>query len=79
MILNNGVLTRRHLQSEAYLKEAREHSADFGMVLTKHQLLEIMRGNNVSVIRETGKREVLALLISLILVKEDSATGPSQI
>ncbi|KUL84996.1 hypothetical protein ZTR_07768 [Talaromyces verruculosus] len=48
LILNNGVLTRRRLQSEAYLKEAREHSADFEMVLTKHQLLEIMRGNHVS-------------------------------
>ena len=79
LILNNGVLTRRRLQSEAYLKEAREHSADFEMVLTKHQLLEIMRGNHVSVSRETGKREVLDQLISLILVREDSARGPSQI
>lgn len=55
LILNNGVLTRRRLQSEAYLKEAREHSADFEMILTKHQLLEIMQGNYVSVSREIEK------------------------
>jgi alkyl sulfatase BDS1-like metallo-beta-lactamase superfamily hydrolase len=79
LILNNGVLTRRRLGSEPYLKEARENGADLQMDLTKHQLLEIMRGNHVSVTREIGKREVLDQLVNLILVEENSARGPSQI
>lgn len=79
LILNNGVLTRRRLESKPYLKEARENAADLEMELTKHQLLEIMRGNRVSVTKETGKREVLDQLIRLILVEEGSARGPTQI
>lgn len=39
--LSNGVLTRRRLESEPYLREAQENRADLELILTKLQLLEI--------------------------------------
>lgn len=49
VIMNNGVLTRRLLQTSHQLRDAQENVADFSMVLTRAQLLEVIRGNKVDV------------------------------
>ncbi|KAL4808757.1 beta-lactamase-like protein [Aspergillus unguis] len=79
LILKNGVLTRRRLDSQAYQQHALENSADLQLEMTKLQLLEILRGNGISVIRQTGDIKVLELLIEMVTVDEGSVRGPSQI
>ncbi|PLB46657.1 Metallo-hydrolase/oxidoreductase [Aspergillus steynii IBT 23096] len=79
LIVSNGVLTRRLLDSAAQVQEAREHPADYEMVLTKTQLLEVIRGHEVKPERESGRQEVLRQLLELILVQEGSSRGPSQL
>lgn len=59
LILSNGVLTRRCLHSQAHLKDTQENSADLQLELTKAQLLELMRGNGVADVRQSGRTEVL--------------------
>lgn len=78
LILSNGVLTRRRLQTPDQLADARENKADLAMVLTKIQLLQVIRGENIEV-QKTGKEEVLEQLLDLILVRQRSARGPSQL
>lgn len=78
LIMSNGVLTRRLLETKAHLQDANENSADFEMVLTRMQLLEAIRGNKVDV-ETRGNIKVLDQLLDLILVQHGSARGPSQI
>ncbi|KAL3488013.1 beta-lactamase-like protein [Aspergillus germanicus] len=73
LILSNGVLTRRKLDT---LPDVR---ADVELVLTRLQLLELIRGNRVSVEKETGDSSVVDRFIDLIRVDQGSARGPSQI
>jgi alkyl sulfatase BDS1-like metallo-beta-lactamase superfamily hydrolase len=78
IIMNNGVLTRRLLQSPHQLHDALENVADFSMVLTRAQLLEVIRGNKVDV-KTKGSIAVLEQLLDFILVQQGSARGPSQL
>ncbi|KAL4925729.1 beta-lactamase-like protein [Aspergillus undulatus] len=70
LILSNGVLTRRRRDSQAYLEDAQENSADLQLALTKQQLLVVAQ--------QTGKREVLDQWIGMVLVDEQSSRNPSQ-
>ncbi|KAJ6103463.1 hypothetical protein N7486_005890 [Penicillium sp. IBT 16267x] len=58
LILNNGVLTRRQLLTADQLQDAKENVADFAMVVTRMQLLEVIRGNKVDV-ETTGRYQAL--------------------
>jgi alkyl sulfatase BDS1-like metallo-beta-lactamase superfamily hydrolase len=78
VIMNNGVLTRRLLQTSHQLRDAQENVADVSMVLTRAQLLEVIRGNKVEV-ETKGSTEVLEQLLDFILVQQGSARGPSQL
>ncbi|KAJ5802032.1 uncharacterized protein N7503_004482 [Penicillium pulvis] len=78
VILNNGVLTRRQLLTADQLRDAKENVADFAMVVTRMQLLEVIRGNKVDV-ETTGRSQALEQLLDLVLVQEGSARGPSQL
>lgn len=78
VIMNNGVLTRRLLQTSHRFRDAQENVADFSMVLTRAQLLEVIRGNKVDV-ETKGRTEVLEQLLDFILVQQGSARGPSQL
>ncbi|CEJ62800.1 hypothetical protein PMG11_11287 [Penicillium brasilianum] len=73
LILSNGVLTRRRLNG---LPSSR---ADMELVLTRLQLLELIRGNRFPVEREAGDSRVLDRFVDLIRVDQGSARGPSQI
>ncbi|KAI9927199.1 hypothetical protein ASPWEDRAFT_122144 [Aspergillus wentii DTO 134E9] len=77
LILSNGVLTRRLIKSDVELEDARENPANLEIVLTKKQLLEVIRGNSVGV-EQRGDAAVLDQLLDLILV-QDSVRGPSQL
>ncbi|KAI9043061.1 alkyl/aryl-sulfatase [Aspergillus affinis] len=79
LIVSNGVLTRRLLDSEIQLQEAKENPADYEMVLTKSQLLEVIRGHEVEPERKSGRAEVLNQLLDLISVQDGSSRGPSQL
>lgn len=78
LILSNGVLTRRQLLTADQLQDAKENVADFAMVVTRNQLLEVVRGNKVDV-ETTGRSQALEQLLDLVLVQEGSARGPSQL
>ncbi|KAL2782737.1 beta-lactamase-like protein [Aspergillus keveii] len=73
LILSNGVLTRRPLGHEP------GDTADVELVLTRLQLLELIRGNRVPVERETGDSGVVNRFVDLIRVDQGSSRGPSQI
>ncbi|KAL3456032.1 beta-lactamase-like protein [Aspergillus heterothallicus] len=73
LILSNGVLTRRRLNGPP------DTHADVELVLTRLQLLELIRGNRVPVERETGNSGVVDRFVDLIRVDQGSARGPSQI
>ncbi|KAL4733216.1 beta-lactamase-like protein [Aspergillus similis] len=80
LVVSNGVLTSRCLDTRAYLEAARVAPADLEVVLTKAQLLAIIRGEqDVPVQRLEGRREVLDRLVALCSVEEGSPRGPSQI
>lgn len=73
LILSNGVLTRRPLGREP------GDTADVELVLTRLQLLELIRGNRVPVEREAGDSGVVNRFVDLIRVDQGSSRGPSQI
>lgn len=80
LVVSNGVLTARCLDTPAYLEAAQGTPADLEVVLTKSQLLAIIRGEKeIPVQRQEGRREVLDRLVFLCSVEEDSPRGPSQI
>ncbi|KAK1149590.1 hypothetical protein N8T08_005139 [Aspergillus melleus] len=79
LIVSNGVLTTRLLDSEIQVQEARENPADYEMMLTKSQLLEVIRGQEVEPERKSGREEVLGQLLDLISVQDGSSRGPSQL
>ncbi|KAJ5669659.1 hypothetical protein N7462_010729 [Penicillium macrosclerotiorum] len=60
------------------IQDAEENPPDFKMVLTRLQLLEVIRGNKIEAPTK-GKIEVLEQLLDLILVQQGSVRGPSQI
>lgn len=78
VIVSNGVLTRRLLRTSHHLRHAQERVADLSMVLTRAQLLEVIRGNVVDV-ETQGSTDVLEQLLDFVLVQRDSARGPSQL
>ncbi|KAH8422561.1 alkyl/aryl-sulfatase [Aspergillus melleus] len=79
LIVSNGVLTTRSLNTEIQVQEARENPADYEMVLTKSQLLEVILGQEVKPERKSGREEVLGQLLDLISVQDGSSRGPSQL
>ncbi|CAI7653776.1 unnamed protein product [Penicillium palitans] len=79
LIVSNGVLTTRLLNTASSCQDAEENPADFGIVLTKKQLLEVLRGNKIEAEKQFGTVQVLQELLDLILVKDGSSRGPSQL
>ncbi|KAJ5327193.1 uncharacterized protein N7506_010295 [Penicillium brevicompactum] len=79
LIVSNGVLTRRLLDNASSQREADQNPPNLSLVLTRKQLLEIIRGNAVRVERTTGDENVLVELLDLILVQQGSIRGPSQL
>ncbi|KAJ5723274.1 hypothetical protein N7488_001309 [Penicillium malachiteum] len=78
IIVNNGVLTRRLLQTSHQLRNAQDMVADFSMVLTRAQLSEVIRGNEVDV-ETTGNVHVLKQLLDFVHIQQGSARGPGQL
>lgn len=74
LIVSNGVLTRRLIQDQSA-----KAKADFRMVLTRMQLLAVLRGDNVDVESKSGSKEVLEELLDYITVRQGSSRGPSQL
>lgn len=81
LILSNGVLTRRLLrtQTQAENLESSQDQPDLVMVLTRQQLLEALRGNEVNVERQEGQIRVLHDLLDLTSVAQGSVRGPTQL
>lgn len=79
LIVSNGVLTRRLLDTASSQRDAEQNPPNLGLLLTKTQLLEIIRGNAVVVESKIGDATVLEELLDLILVQQGSVRGPSQL
>lgn len=79
LIVSHGVLTRRRLASSESLKAAKQNPADLDLVLTKMQLLRIIRGEKLNVEKQVGTLEVLEQLLEFIAVQQGSNRGPSQL
>ncbi|KAH8662406.1 beta-lactamase-like protein [Xylariales sp. PMI_506] len=78
LIVSNGVLTRRLLAPDVRLPGS-EAGPDLAMVLTRANLLDVLRGQEPKVEKQEGRIEVLNQLLDLISIKQESARGPSQI
>ncbi|KAF2192510.1 Metallo-hydrolase/oxidoreductase [Zopfia rhizophila CBS 207.26] len=77
LLVSNGVLIHRRLcRSSGQLIDDRP---DLQMVLSKQDLLEVLRGNDVECKKQEGRREAVQELLTLTSVSQGSARGPSQL
>ncbi|CAG8335810.1 unnamed protein product [Penicillium salamii] len=79
LIISNGVLTRRLLDTASSQRNAEQNAPDLWLVLTKKKLLEIIRGNIIGVEKKSGDFRVLEEFLDLIAVQHGSTRGPSQL
>lgn len=77
LILSNGVLTRRFFP--AGIEPNSQEKVNLSMVLTRVQLLGLLRGDNVTVEKQEGDMKFLYDLLDLTNVEQGSVRGPAQL
>lgn len=75
LILSNGVLTHRCYPHTAVVVD----QADLELTLSRLALLELLRGNKVTVGQQKGSMEVMDKIVALTKVEQSSTRGPSQL